>query len=85
MFSVCSHNVMSAFPEHNIVRIWCSCGHEGLADLGRFIHRDEVLRRARCSVCGKKGAMTLIKPTYHPKAGCDPFADLKKQRQERGW
>ncbi len=40
-------------------RIYCTCGRIGLIVLSRWLHRDEVLRRARCTVCGRRGAADL--------------------------
>nr|WP_138918377.1 hypothetical protein [Paracoccus sp. TRP] len=76
---------MPESPARYIVHIWCHCGHEGPAGLDHWVHRDEVLRRARCTVCGRKGAKTMIVPTEFPKMGCDPAADLEALRRERGW
>ncbi|WP_411839391.1 hypothetical protein [Paracoccus sp. ME4] len=39
--------------------IRCRCGHEGRVGFSRWLHRDDVLRRTRCSVCGKKEGRNL--------------------------
>ncbi|MEI4470904.1 hypothetical protein [Frigidibacter sp. MR17.24] len=40
--------------------ITCACGHRATVAMSRWLHRDEVLRRARCSVCGRRGAVDMI-------------------------
>ncbi|AGT07921.1 hypothetical protein JCM7686_0812 [Paracoccus aminophilus JCM 7686] len=45
--------------DHRIF-IHCRCGHVGCVTLGYFLHRDEMLRRARCTVCGKRDGWTVI-------------------------
>jgi|GEM_PF-7052214 len=41
-------------------RITCRCGHEASASLSKWLHRDEVLRRARCTACGRRAAIGLV-------------------------
>lgn len=41
------------------VRVECACGHHAMIGTSRWLHRDELLRRARCSVCGKLGAVSM--------------------------
>ena len=39
--------------------IICRCGHQGTFDTDEWQSRDDVLRRARCSACGRIGADDL--------------------------
>lgn len=39
-------------PAYDLIR-W-HCGHEGHVGFSRWLHRDEVLRRTKCSACGGK-------------------------------
>lgn len=56
------------------VTIYCHCGHSGLVGLTRMIHRDLILPRARCSVCGQRRATDVI--VYAPAKGEEQrFAD----------
>lgn len=40
------------------IRLECRCGHHAEVKIAseRWMHRDEILPRARCSKCGKRGA-----------------------------
>lgn len=40
-------------------QIECRCGHVGRVGFSRWLHRDEVLRRTKCSACGGKGGRDL--------------------------
>lgn len=42
-----------------VLYIWCSCGHVGQATLPAGLSRDTILRRARCTVCDRLGAVDL--------------------------
>lgn len=37
-------------------RIHCHCGHDDLVALSRSLHRDQILPRAWCKACGRRGA-----------------------------
>lgn len=41
------------------VRIYCTCGHYAVVTVPRGMLRDDILPRARCSVCGLRGAVDL--------------------------
>jgi len=32
----------------------CVCGHEAHVALSRWLHRDEIRRRAKCTACGSR-------------------------------
>lgn len=36
--------------------LYCPCGHHAVVALSRWLHRDEILQRAVCSVCGRREA-----------------------------
>lgn len=43
------------------VRFYCACGHHAVVKLpdGPWQHRDKLLPRAVCTVCGRKAAVDL--------------------------
>ncbi len=47
--------------DERLANIYCSCGHASLVRLPQDIIRPEILRRARCTVCGKRGAAKDVK------------------------
>lgn len=40
--------------------ITCKCGHEAYVATSRWIHSDEVRRRAKCTVCGKRTVKDVV-------------------------
>lgn len=40
----------------NYIQLTCPCGHEAVLALSDFLDHDEILRRAVCSVCGRREA-----------------------------
>lgn len=42
------------------LQILCSCGHKSEIVLHEIVHRDKLLPRCRCTVCGKLGAKDMI-------------------------
>jgi len=51
----------SATNPHPWVTIYCHCGHHATVRLpdGPWQHRDKLLPRARCKVCGRRGAKDI--------------------------
>ena len=48
-----------------IAIITCRCGHQGKTPVIPGVLRAETLRRARCSVCGKRDAVDVIVSGSH--------------------
>jgi hypothetical protein len=42
-----------------LVQARCKCGHSAVISLSRFVHRDLLLPRLRCSVCGARAAYLM--------------------------
>lgn len=57
-------------------QIRCSCGHQGHVAFTRWLHRDEVLRRTRCSTCGAKDGRD-IRLVPGPDAGLSVCPDIR--------
>ncbi|VDS08845.1 hypothetical protein PARHAE_02030 [Paracoccus haematequi] len=59
--------------------IYCGCGHSGMVGTSRWLHRDEMLRRFRCSVCGGRPShVTMIVHTTDPaRAAQDGYRDVR--------
>ncbi|AYF01249.1 hypothetical protein PY32053_01622 [Paracoccus yeei] len=43
--------------------ITCDCGHWAHIATSRWLHRDELLRRSRCTSCGKRGTGLIMVAT----------------------
>ena len=42
------------------VEIFCTCGHRAQVTFPEFRQRDDILARARCRRCGRRGQQDLI-------------------------
>lgn len=52
------------------IYLYCNCGHTGPATLPEWKHRNYILPRARCTVCGTLGAFHMVVDNgYRPKDG----------------
>ena len=77
-----SSSVLYPFPimddEPSYTMIQCVCGHRGYVATSRWLHRDEIMQRARCKVCRRKTAEALIAlpGPRHAKEGEREFAAM---------
>lgn len=55
------------YDDERLANIYCSCGHASLVRLpSASILRPEILRRARCTVCGRRAAEDVKMASTHP-------------------